>query len=235
MAALDFRDFGDEFVLHYGSSESRVIDGRALTQSLGHLINALQVINWLIPAIRNVANAIARRVLFLAASIALLASGHSAHSSSPPFYFIDPKLLVVDYRLEVSSPDLLPSLSKEEILPQLVSYIESELSRRGVSIPIVLRGGSSKTPSDVVEDAILYVTIRIDLSKTSRGENGDALVVGTVSLTLLRLNTSTSSLIPYELFAVPFQDYLVRSTVITAAKQHLDKALIEPIAKFYRR
>ena len=173
-----------------------------------------------------------RRFFFWARAISWLAAASQSFGSTPPLHFLGPRLLVIDYFSEPATPELRPLISKSEIRPQLVSYIEREFARLGIDIPIVSRQNFVEPPTGIHPDAVLYVNIRVDISETSLGEGKDAVVVGAVSLSLVRQGAVLWSLVPYELFASPRQDQRVRSAVIASAQRHLDKALIEPIAKF---
>jgi hypothetical protein len=181
-------------------------------------------------SIKTTVGGISRRFLLGAVPIGWFASASRAFATSPNLFFFDARLLVIDYWAESASPQLWPFLWNDPVLPQLVPYIEAEFARLGINIPIALRQNFSRLPAGIHENAVLYVTIRIDLSKTSVNDSGDVLAVGAVSLHLSRMGTNSWSQVPFELFAVPFRDELVRSTVVAAAKRHLAKSLIEPIA-----
>jgi hypothetical protein len=178
---------------------------------------------------------ISRRFLLGATPLAVLAFAQPAHSASPPFYFVGPKLIVVDYRFEATTKELVTLLPQDEILPQLVSHLESEFSRLGIDIPITLRANSARLSADIYEDAILYVTIRIDASEAHPIEDRERVAIGAVSLSFSRQGATALSLIPYELFTSPLIGESVRSTVVTSAKKHLSEALIEPIARLHKK
>lgn len=124
-------------------------------------------------------------------------------------------------------------LFTDQMVPELVKYIEGEFARLGIDLPIVLRQHFVRPPADIPQEAVLFVHVRIDISRSSL--DGDAIVVGAISLNLFRHDTSTWSVVPYELFAVPLRDELVRSTLIASAKRHLAKSLIEPIARLHQQ
>jgi len=163
----------------------------------------------------------------------VLAFAQPAYPASPPFYFVSPKLLVVDYRLEATATELVALLPQDEVFPQLVSHLETEFSRLGIDIPITLRASFGRPAAGIYEDAILYVTIRVDISGARPIEDRETVAVGAVSLSLVRQGATASSLIPYELFTSPLSGESVRSTVVASAKKHLDEALIEPIARLH--
>ena len=171
-----------------------------------------------------------RRSLLGAASIGWMVSASPSFGASPNPYFFDPRLLVLDYSAESESSQLWPFISKDEVLPQLASYIEEEFARSGVEVPLVLRQASSSRPADVNENAVLYVTVRIDLSKTHVDDNEGEMVVGAISLQLSRAGITRWSEGAYELFVVPFRSELVHSAILASARAHLDKALIKPLA-----
>jgi hypothetical protein len=177
---------------------------------------------------------ISRRSLLGAAPLAVLAFTQPAYSTSPPFYFVGPKLLVVDYRFEAAARELVALVPQDEVLPQLISHLETEFSRLGIDIPITLRANSARLSADIYEDAILYVTIRIDMSEARPIDAREPVAVGAVSLSLSRQEATASSRIPYELFTSPLSGESVRSTVVTSAKKHLSEALIEPIARLHK-
>jgi hypothetical protein len=183
-------------------------------------------------AIKAYVGGINRRFFLGALAIGWAASASQSFASTPPLHFLGVRVLVVDYFSEPTSPELNLLISKGEIHPQLVSYIEREFARLGIDIPVISRQKFGEPPAGIHPDAVLYVSIRVDLSETSVGESKDAVVVGAVSLSLVRQGTVSWSSVPYELFASPQQDGQVRSAVIASAQEHLDKALIEPVAKF---
>lgn len=180
---------------------------------------------------------VSRRFFLGAAPFAVLmfALAQPAYAASPPFYFVGPKLLVVDYRFEATTTELVALLPKDEFLSQLVSHLETEFSRRAIDIPIASRANSGRLSADIYEYAILYVTVRIDMSEVRPIEGREPVAVGAVSLSLVRQGATATSLIPYELFASPLSGESVRSTVAASAKKHLSEALIEPIARLHQK
>jgi hypothetical protein len=156
-----------------------------------------------------------------------------AQVSDPHPLLMDPRVIVISENTAFDDPALIKIIAGRPTEEEIVRFVSAEFAKQGINILVTDRWHYDGPPGGLLQDAILFAHLRIDLSSMNVG-TGELIVVGSVSTTFHRADFTLPSPMTNSFFGGRAEDPQLDERANEAIFRQVSRSLIElliPIVK----